>query len=154
MSVYTLHRERVTDTIDEAQPLLERHWDEIAWTKQLSGVDIDRNAYLSMEQRGHLVLVTARCDAALVGYALYVIKMHPHYKRIKWAVSDIYWIAPEHRGRALGQRLFARVEEELRLEGVAVMHTTGKTAHPAPKRLLGAMGHAEIEWGMGKVLWE
>lgn len=154
MSAYRFQRERVMDTIDEALPLLDRHWEEIAWTKDLSGVDIDRGLYQVLEERGNLVLVTARTLAGdLVGYAVYFVKMHPHYRSVKWAVSDIYWVAPEHRGRALGLKLFQRIEEELQADGVRVMHTTGKTAHPAPKRILDALGHTEIEWGMGKLLW-
>lgn len=150
--MYEFQREKVSETIDEAMPLLERHWDEIAWTKGLSGVDIDRTVYKALEDAGVIVCLTARCDGELVGYAVYFTKFHPHYKTVKWAVSDIYWIAPEHRGKSLGNRLFARMEIELRKEGVQVMHTTGKTAHLAAKRLLQARGHAEIEWGVGKIL--
>jgi GNAT superfamily N-acetyltransferase len=152
MSEFTLQRERVQDTIDEAYPLLERHWDEIAWTKELSGVDIDRAFYKRLEDMGGIVCVTARREGALIGYAVYFIRQHPHYQGVKWAVSDIYWIAPEHRGRLLGARLFNVMETELREIGVQVMHTTGKTAHPAAHRLLLALGHSDIEWGVGKVL--
>jgi GNAT superfamily N-acetyltransferase len=152
MAEFSFQRERVQDTIDEAYPLLERHWDEIAWTKELSGVDIDRAFYKRLEDQGGIVCVTARQAGALIGYAVYFLRFHPHYQGVKWAVSDIYWIAPEHRGRLLGMRLFNIAETELREAGVQVMHTTGKTAHPQAKRLLMAMGHAEIEWGVGKVL--
>jgi GNAT superfamily N-acetyltransferase len=152
MTDYTFQRERVQDTIDEAYPLLVRHWDEIAWTKELSGVDINRDFYKAIEDRGEIICVTARHDGALIGYAVYFLRLHPHYQTVRWAVSDIYWLAPEHRGRALGARLFVRVELELRRVGVRVMHTTGKTAHPAAKRLLEALGHTDIEWGVGKVL--
>lgn len=152
MSGYTFQREKAMDCIDEALPLLERHWEEIAWTKELSGVDIDRDLYKTLEDAGKLVCVTARHDGALVGYAVYFTRQHGHYKSVKWAVSDIYWIAPEHRGLALGNRMFARVELELKKDGVKVMHTTGKVNHPAAKRLLLARGHLDIEWGVGKVL--
>lgn len=148
----TFQRERVQDAIDEAAPLLEKHWEEIAWTQHLSGVDINRAFYKLLEDQGGIVCVTVREDGKLIGYAVYFLRFHPHYQRVKWAVSDIYWLDPEHRGRRTGARLFHAVELELRKEGVQVMHTTGKTAHPQAKRLLEAMGHHDIEWGVGKVL--
>jgi GNAT superfamily N-acetyltransferase len=152
MSDYTFQRERGSEIIDEVAPLLERHWDEIAWTKELSGVDVDRTVYAALEKAGALVCVTARCAGALVGYAVYFVRYHPHYRTVKWAVSDVYWLAPEHRGRSLGVRMFRYVEQVLQAEGVKVMHTTGKTAHPQARRLLEALGHTEIEWGFGKIL--
>jgi L-amino acid N-acyltransferase YncA len=152
VSEFSFQRERVQDTINEAHPLLQRHWDEIAWTKELSGVDIDRAFYRRLEDAGGIICVTARHDGELIGYAVYFVRQHPHYQGVRWAVSDIYWIAPEHRGRLLGLRLFQVVEDELRKAGVQVMHTTGKTVHPQAKRLLLSMGHTEIEWGVGKIL--
>ena len=152
MSEYLFQRESFAKFIADAGPSLERHWDEIAWTKDLSGVDVSYETYEAVERTGMLRIYTARLDDNLIGYAVYIVKFHPHYKTVKWAVSDVYWIAPEHRGRTLGARMFKWVEKMLKEEGVKVMHTTGKTAHPQAKRLLMKLGHSEIEWGVGKIL--
>ncbi len=151
-SDFTFQRESPSAIMQEVVPLLERHWEEIAWTKELSGLDPDYSVYRALEAAKAIVCVTARHQGALVGYAVYFVRFHAHYQRIKWAVSDIYWLAQEHRGKTLGFRLFQHAEAELRKDGVRVMHTTGKTAHPQAKRLLEALGHTEIEWGFGKVL--
>lgn len=152
MSRFEFNEVKFGDVIDEARPLLERHWNEIARNKDLISLDPDYERYAMLDEAGKLCVCIARENGTLVGYACYIVDYHLHYKSTLWAVSDIFWLAPECRKAGVGMRLFKFVESVLHDRGVIVMHTTFKVAHPAAGRLLEAMGHATIEGGCSKVI--
>lgn len=148
----TFGRERFCDLAQDVMPLLPRHWNEIARNKDKIRLDPDYAAYEAMERAGNLVVCTCRVDGFLCGYACYfIMPRHPHY-RARWAISDIFWLDPQFRGRGFGRKLFAAVEGTLKAEGVVVMHTTFKKDHPEPMGLLESMGHTLIELGMAKFI--
>jgi GNAT superfamily N-acetyltransferase len=88
----------------------------------------------------------------LVGYAVYMVRAHPHYRSTLFANADLFWITPGARGVGVGKRLFAFVEAELRALGVAVMNTYYKLAYPQAEKLLEHLGHEKIEAVFQKVL--
>jgi hypothetical protein len=45
----------------------------------------------------NLLLVTARCDGHLVGYFLWFLIMHPHYRNVSVAEEDLHFLLPEYR---------------------------------------------------------
>lgn len=141
--------------VDEIAPLLIKHWREIARNRDRIKLNPDYRVYTALGQQKRVRIFSARIDGVLCGYAIYFVKNHPHYKDHTWAVSDIFWIDPDMRGCGVGRGLFKFVEESLRMEGVHVMHTTSKSAHPAARQLLDSLGHELIEYGHAKVLqWE
>ena len=150
----TFAREPFGDVIEELKPLFERHWAEIARNRELIVLDPNYDRYAAMETAGLVRMFIGREDGAVVGYAVYFVAPHMHYRNDKWAVCDIIWLAPEHRKGTTGIRLFKFVEKYLRGENVSVMHTTGKEAHPALARVLEYLGHARIEFGYAKLLKE
>ena len=154
MAEYHFQVEAFDDAlIAEAQPLLQRHWEELARDKEDTPLDPDYEMYKRADRAGLFVVVTVRDEARrLVGYAGYFMRPHPHYKAFKWAVSDLLIVAPEHRNAGLGDQLLRFIEKSLRERGVQRMHTTTKVAHPALGRLLVACGHERIEAGYAKRL--
>jgi GNAT superfamily N-acetyltransferase len=153
MSV-TFARERFHDVIDELKPLLERHWREIALYQDEVVFDPDYDRYADLDEKGVMHAFFARVDGNIVGYAVYFVMPHLHYRRDKWAVCDIVWIAPEHRRQATGAGLFSFVEESLRASGATAMHTNGKEDHPALGFLLEHLGHGRVQFGYSKLLKE
>lgn len=137
--------EPIFDLLDEVRPLLDLHWEEIAVYKDIP-LQPNWEFYRRAGAVG-LVCYTVRRDGELVGYSSYFIHVHPHYTSHKWALSEIYWLHPSVRGEGVGDGLFAFVERDLIERGVAVMHTTLKSAHPAAARLLEKRGHAMVELG-------
>ena len=149
----TYQTETLDTALEDMKPLLRRHWSEIARNQDVIALDPDYDAYHRLEAAGFLRVFTARKGSEMVGYALYFVKPHIHYRRDVWAVCDIVFIAPEHRGRA-GIGLLRFCESRLRALGVSVMHTTGKVEHPALAAVLGHLGHTRIEFGYAKLLKE
>jgi len=149
----TFATESYEQVIEEIKPLNAQHWDEIALNKDFIGLDPDYEFYEAMDRLGRMVVATARDDdGPLIGYAIYFLGPHKHYREHLWAISDIYWIHPEHRRGRVGMNLFKFVEQALRTRKVSVMHTTSKTAHPAAARMLESLGHTMIEVGHSKRL--
>ena len=163
----TFQREKFAATIDEAKPLLVRHWAELARNRGSIAFNPDYEGYLRLETADILRVYTVRENRILIGYAVYLVSKHYHYKDHLWAASDMFWLDPAKRSKrrpwwkralgigrkpGLGTQLFGFIESELHREGISVMHTTLKAAHPAAARMLRNLGHESIELGFAKLL--
>jgi len=148
----TIAEEPFWPAVEEALPLLKEHWAELARNKEDIPLDPDFKIYDALEKAGMLATFVVRKEGNLIGYAVYLVRNHPHYRQHVWAVSDLFWIHPAHRDGRIGLALFAAVEKGLKARGVHVMHTTHKTDHPTPGVLLKRRGHAMIEQGYSKRL--
>lgn len=153
-------RERAADLWPEIEPLLERHWREIATYADIP-LAPDRERYNAMDAAGALRCYTARVRekdglaagsgataARLVGYAIFSVAMNMHYRTSAIAVQDVLFVLPEYRGRA-GLGLIRHAERELRAEGVKLIYHHQKVATPALGCLLKALGYEHLEniWG-------
>lgn len=110
--------ERIEDLRAEAEPLLARHWEEIALDKDTVPLDPDWESYARIENAGALHITTARDGAALVGYACYALGRNLHYRSLFMAESDIFWLAPEYRKGMTGVKLLKAAERFLAQIGV------------------------------------
>jgi hypothetical protein len=81
----------------EAGPLMEAHWQEIAKNKDLLKLNPDVACYQAIEQNNKMLLVTARCETRLVGYFLWLLVTHAHYKHVLVAEEDLHFMLPEFR---------------------------------------------------------
>lgn len=147
-----IQEERFSDVIEEAQPLLERHWEEIALYKDFIPLSPNYARYAEMEASGHICVITARADGALIGYASFIIDSSLHYSTVRWAISDAIWLAPEHRGARIGNAMLDCAEHAVLARGVVVIRVEAKVAHPALAALLKSRGYAEADIVHAKVL--
>ncbi len=152
-----IQTETYAQVIEDIKPLLEKHWREIAVYDDIP-LDPDYEFYRRAFDAGLAAIYTARLDGVLIGYAIYFIRPgkaadgHHHYVGTGWAVSDIILVVPEHRNTGVATSLFDLIEADLKARGVAVMHTTAKTAHPQLGFFLEGRGHAMVEQGYSKRL--
>jgi GNAT superfamily N-acetyltransferase len=148
----TISLEPMPEILDEIRPLLTRHWQEIATYPDIP-LDPDFAAYDAIERAGLLVTYTVRENGVLIGYALFIIRpSHMHYKGHGWAINDIVWLSPEHRGQKIGEQLMDFVERDMAMRGIAVLHMRTKVLHPHLARLLDRRGYRLIEYGHEKRL--
>jgi GNAT superfamily N-acetyltransferase len=143
--------ERFSDVIEEAKPLLARHWEEVALNKDTVPLDPDWARYAAVEALGQLSVVTVRAAGRMIGYCCMVVQPGLHYRSCLEARMDIFWIAPEYRGRMGGVRLFRAVEAELKRRGVKRMYV-GSKLHKDSSRLFEALKYKEIERWYSKTL--
>jgi GNAT superfamily N-acetyltransferase len=95
--------EQFKAVIDEARPLLRRHWEEIAKNKELLKLNPDMEMYDRIGE--NLLLITARNDGALVGYFVWFLIKHPHYRHVSVAEEDLHFLLPEYRRGLTGYKL-------------------------------------------------
>lgn len=142
---YVFARESFTLALEEAKPLFEEHWKEVALYDDIA-LDPDYDIYHQLERMGSLHFYTVRHQSdGLVGYAMYVVRRHLHYKQSVWAISDIILVRKEHRNAGVGNNLLELAEKDLKSHGVVGVHSMTKVQHPALGRLLESRGHVKAE---------
>ena len=137
-------REDFADIYEEVKPLLQRHWAEISSNLDIP-LDVNVEVYEAAESIDAFRAYTAREDGVIVGYAAMFLHQGVHYKQCKQATQDVIYIDPDYRGRTLGIRLLSYVDDQLKAEGVQLVHQHVKLAHPALGRLLERMGYKAVE---------
>lgn len=113
-----MQTERVQDVREEVMPLLLAHWEEIALNKETVPLDIDWDAYKRIEDKGLYSATTARDNGKIIGYFAYFIVPNFHYKSLKVAEGDIFYLQQNYRNGLLGARLLAESEKNVKKLGV------------------------------------
>lgn len=144
MSALTIARETFDDAYIDAEPLLAKHWREIAHFQDIP-LEPDVTRYQQAEIYDLLRIYTARIGGKLVGYAVFFIGPNAHYKSSKQAVQDVVYVDPAHRNSTIGLRLLKHCEGALRAEGVQAVYHHVKASHPALGTILGRMGYVPVD---------
>jgi hypothetical protein len=126
MSV-TFQIERWADFIAEADPLMERHWQESALDQERFKRKLNQRIYEDLEAKGMLHLLTVRRAGKLVGYYIADVFQHPHDADAgPMGFTDIYFVAPEERKAGLGIRLFVEAFKGLYARGAVKIYVSHK----------------------------
>lgn len=121
------------ELLEEVKPLLYKHWEEISHYKDIP-LDPDYTAYLFLQKTGAIKSYSVReNDGKLIGYAVYFLRHHVHYKKTLYAIQDIVFIDPERRGSGLFLIKFC--DEELKKIGVNIVMHHIKIKHDWSKAL-------------------
>jgi GNAT superfamily N-acetyltransferase len=124
----TFRTETLSQAKADGEPLLRRHWQEIAHYQDIPYAPMwDR--YEMLEASGMLRIYTARLDGQLVGYCVFTVMFNIHYGSSLEANEDVLFLAPEQRKGRVGIRLIKFADELLRSEGVQVVRRHVKLAH-------------------------
>jgi GNAT superfamily N-acetyltransferase len=148
---YLFQRENWSVIQTQGASLTKKHYLEIAHYQDIP-LDLDHEAYLALERNGNLRVFTARDeDGALVGYAIFFLRMTMHYKSSLQAVQDILYIDKEHRG--FGKKFIEWCDCALAGERVQVVYHHVKCAHDFSP-MLERLGYQQIDKIFGKRLDE
>lgn len=145
----TIQLESIKDVRYEADEILRKHWEEIALNKDTTPLDPNWELYLELDRLGLISLTTARYNGKLVGYFCYIVCPNLHYKSLKVADGDIFYIDSEYRGR-FAVRLLKESEKNLKALGCnKIFNKTKKhfkNLHGVSAgKLFEACGYTEIE---------
>lgn len=122
--------EQFKDAIDEARPLLQLHWEEIAKNKGLLKLDPDMAMYERINE--NVLLITARSDGKLIGYFVWFLLMHPHYRQVSVAEEDLHFLLPEHRRGMTGYNLVKAACQAAIERGAKLLVSREKIGHEHP----------------------
>lgn len=114
--VVTYQEERFTDLREEGAALFAQHWLEASADRSVP-LDVDWQQYENMESIGAMLTVTARRGGELIGYAVYVVWPHLHYRGRLIADADSFFLDPADRRGFVGVLLFREAETMLRARG-------------------------------------
>lgn len=124
----TFQTETLRQAKADGEPLLRRHWQEIAHYLDISYAPA-WDKYEMLEANGVLRIFTARLDRQLVGYCVFVLAYNIHYGSSLEANEDVLFLVPEQRKGGTGIRLIKFTDELLKAEGVQVVRRHVKLAH-------------------------
>ena len=110
----TLQQEFLYDVVDDVEPLLEMHYNELTLNKESIKLDPIWTRYAALEQAEALAIYTARDDAKLVGYSAFFVTKHMHYAALTIVANDVLFLHPDHRTGRTGIRLIKFCESALR----------------------------------------
>jgi len=153
MEHLSLATENALSILEEAEEegITRRHWEELAVDKNEVQLAIDWKKYRELDRMGMLSAIAVRLRGKLVGYSIMILSTGLHYRHCFEATMDVFWVAPEVRGRCAGRRLFRVHEAELRRRGVKRVHA-GSKLHKDCSRLFKALGYRPVELWHSKLL--
>ena len=135
----------------EAAALFVKHWQEVALNHETVPLDIAYDRYDALADAGALHILTVRKHSTLIGYHVAIVSGHLHYAGTLHGITDVYWIAPEHRAGRTGLRMFQAVERELKALGVKKLFTATKL-HLDQGALFEFLGYKPVERLYAKLL--
>lgn len=130
--------------IDEIDPLLCSHYDELALDQSNVPLAPMWDRYFAIQENNELLIVTCRDDEVLIGYFVGFISKSLHYETCLTCSMDIFYVAKEHRKGSLGIRLFKYVERELRSRKVQRWFV-GSKVHADASKLFERLKFSKIE---------
>jgi len=129
----------VRDIFDELKEVIPLHYEELCVTKEFE-LDPDWDMFARCAEAGLLRTFTVRNDAELIGYMIFFIKPHPHYRTCKTAFDDLYYLKPEYRKGRIGIRMFQYAEKVLKANGISRI-IMGTKVHLDNSKLLNYLGY-------------
>lgn len=112
------------DFLGEMEAIFPEHYEELCVTKDFPMAP-DYDAYKRLVDAGFIRVITVRADKELIGYIIFIIQPHLHYKTCLTAFEDLYYLKKEYRLGRIGIRMFKYAEDVLKRIGVnrIIMHT-------------------------------
>ncbi len=139
-----ISRETVEGVRPEIGPLLAAHWHEIGQDKVNMRLDPDWDGYVALEKAARLAVFSARNSAGLVGYAVFFVHRHLHYRTITVAINDLLYLQPAYREGLAGVRFIDALERELAAAGAQKVFFGVKAWHDFGP-ILARRGYAPME---------
>lgn len=165
--------ETVEESRDDIASLIGLHYAELCANKEVIELAPDYARYQQLEDVGKLAIFTVRDAGLLVGYSIFFIDQHIHYKNQSFANNDIIFLHKSYRNpftvkrallswtrrllripkktKGVGEQLIDFSEDQLRLMSVTkvLWHIKFKLNwFPILKR----RGYAREDFMVGKIL--
>lgn len=139
-----VERTTVEAVRDEIGPLLAAHWHEIGQDKARMRLDPHWDGYMALEKAGALAVFAATSGADLVGYAVFFMQRHLHYRTVNVAINDLLYLMPGYREGMAGVRMISELERQLKEAGAQKVFFGVKAWHDFGP-LLARRGYAPME---------
>lgn len=147
--------EIAVETVAAAQPdcdfLIKLHWKEIANWKNEIPLEPRWEEIHGLEREGRIALITLREAGELIGYSMFVLNIHLHYRSLTVATNDILYVRPDKRKSRLGLQLIKESQKYVKEIG-ATKITWHMKPHMNFSAILEKLGYTHEELVYGKYL--
>jgi GNAT superfamily N-acetyltransferase len=150
MTILSYHDEDGAKVLDEMKALFDAHYDELCVTKEFE-LDPNYDEYERLIQAKMLRFITCRIDGEIIGYVVFIIQPHLHYKTCLTAFEDIYFIKKEYRRGRIGIKMFQYAERVLKERGINRI-IYGTKVHLDNSRLFEYLGYKHTDKVFTKLL--
>lgn len=151
---YTFSRLPIASIVDQLQALAEREYEEVG-QKDLASLNVDWARYRALDEAGKLATFIAKRglgqSGVIVGYAVFIVQTHIHYKDSLVAANSAVYMTPEARAGRLVLKLLRYAEIGLKAQGVRKIYYHVKRERDFG-RLLNHLGYEDVERMYAKVL--
>ena len=131
--------ESISNLVDELEPLIKLHWEQIELNQDKIKLKPDWDQYKAIDKLGMIRTYTVRDNKELVGYFIAVYMKALHHADHVFANCDAIYIRPDKRKGSIGHKLIKYAEKDLSKIGVSMMTINVKT-HAPFDRLLNRLG--------------
>jgi len=104
-----------------------------------------------LEAAQDLACITARDDGKMIGYSVFFLQNHIHYKSTRMAFNDVLYLHPDYRKGRTGIKLIQHSEDHLKWLGIKKVVWHIKKANDFSP-ILQRMGYGSEEVVMAKIL--
>lgn len=145
--------ERLDDFIQAIRPLIKQHYQELTLDKDVIKLMPDWDRYRELQRLRRLATLACWLNEELVGYGIFFLESHIHYKENLFARNDILFLRPDHRQGRLGITLIKECEQMLKSLNVSKVFWHVKQQRDF-RVLLHRMGYKDEDIIVGKALKE
>lgn len=143
-------RETLFDVIDEIEPLLERHHNEVAPQSKVIRLSPQWESYSELERAGLYVVFTCREKKVLVGYSAFFLSTHLQHG-VKVANNDLIYLVPKHRKGTNAAKFIDFCETQLKALGAQTITYHVKLKHDW-RPILNRRGYSDEEVAVVKII--
>jgi hypothetical protein len=111
------------ELVGEMVPLIAQHFHEIARFKDFK-VEPEFLFYKQAEDAGALRIFCARLDSTLIGYSVFTLARHPHFKATIQAHEELLYLGQVWRKGITGDRFIQFCDQQLAADGANVIYHT------------------------------
>lgn len=130
---------------DGAEDLIHKHWLETSINRDEVPLAPDWRRVFLLEKQGVFKGIGLRRNGALIGYAVFAVEQHIHFRSTCYATCNVLYVLPKFRGYA-GGRLLRRSEELLADLGVRkIIHSVPLASNEKLGALLQRLGYSHTE---------
>jgi GNAT superfamily N-acetyltransferase len=105
------------ENLSDLKEIIKYHYEELSVSKEFP-LDPDWDVYKVLADGKKLKFITCKEDEKLIGYIIFFVNPHIHYKTCLTAYEDIYFLKKEYRKGRTGLKMFQFAEKLLKEQGV------------------------------------
>ncbi len=108
----------VAEFRQESPAILQDHYEELTRNKDVAKLAPAWNEYEANEKKGRLFALSCWDEGIMVGYSVFIMGAHLHYRDMDAAFNDVLYLSRDYRGGMTGIRLIRECESYLRGVGI------------------------------------